>query len=122
MQIYTIKQGTAYFVEVFLHHHGRAGTLFLRVIEVTAGAGIHRSYEHKAGREVHTYLGARYGYSALFHRLAHYFERRAFEFGQLIKKEDTIVCQGYFAGLGYAPATYKGGVPYYKVVSVLIIN
>ena len=76
------------------------------MVEVAAWAGIHRRYQHKAGREVYAYLGARYAHLALFHGLAHYFQRRALEFRQLIQEQHTIVRQRYFSRLRYATATY----------------
>ena len=44
--------------------------------------------------------GARDGDAAVFERLAHHFEGRAFELRQLIEKEDAVVREAHFARRG----------------------
>jgi hypothetical protein len=38
VQVYTVKQGAAYLIQVFLNHKGGAGAFFFGVVEVATGA------------------------------------------------------------------------------------
>jgi hypothetical protein len=90
-----------------MHGTRRTGTFFLGVVVEAAGAGVHSRYQHKAGREVDGYLGPADGNPPFFHRLAHNFQYAAFELGQFIEEQYTIMGQRNFTGLGYTTATHQ---------------
>ena len=50
------------------------------------------------------------GYGALFKRLPKHFEYMAFEFRELVQKEDPIVGQGDFAGAGRITAPHQSRI------------
>ena len=73
------SNGPGYFRAVALNLERRAGALFLRVGEKTAGARVHRSHQHETGGVIDRPYGARNGYVAVFQGLAHHLENVALE-------------------------------------------
>ena len=53
---------------------------------------------------------ARNGDLPVFERLAHYFQRRSFELGQLIEKEDAVVREAYFTWIWECAAAEQPNV------------
>ena len=65
-----------------------------------ATAWIHRRDQLHARGVSHVMIGARHNGAARFQRLAQGFERAALEFRQFVEKQDTVMGERYFAGLG----------------------
>ena len=80
-------------MEVFLDHARRADACFGGMVVVPAGARVHGGDEHEAGRVFYRKAGAGDGDHALFEGLAQHLQHRAFEFGQLIEEEHTVMGQ-----------------------------
>src|SRR4051812_27951030 len=79
------------------------------VIEAT-GTGIHGSHQHKGCGKIHRKAGTGNRYPALLHGLPHYFQHRAFEFGEFIEEKYPVMRQRYLSGLRNAAATYEGHI------------
>ncbi len=71
---------------------------------------IHGRHQHEFGREGHGAGRAGDGDAAFLEGLAHGFENAAFELGEFIEKEDTMMGQRDFAGRGIGIPTQQPGV------------
>src|SRR5918996_4214738 len=78
--------------------------------EVATRAGIHRRDQHELRRKSHASRRARNGHLPVLEWLAHYFQRRSFELRQLIEKEDPVVRDADFAGIGKRTAAKQADV------------
>ena len=74
---------------------------------VSAGTGIHRGHQHKPGGIGNLITDTRQLYRPVFQGLSQYFQRTSGEFGQLVKIQDPVVCQGYLTRKGRRPASGK---------------
>ena len=89
----------------------RAAHAFLaRMGHITAGAGVHRPHQHKAGRVGDGAGDAGDGDGFVLQGLAQGFQQGVAEFGQLVQKEDAAVAQGDFAGTEHPAAAHQPGV------------
>lgn len=68
---------------------------FVAIAIESAGAGVHRAYEHKIGRILYGADGTRDGDGFVFDGLAEDFEHLAGELRKLIEKKYALVCQGH---------------------------
>ena len=110
VQVDTVHQGTADFVQIALHGTGGAGALHRGVVVVAARTGVHGGDEHERGGIVDGHLGPADGHAALLHGLAQHLEHRALEFRQLVEEEHPVVRQADLARLGVGAAAHEGHV------------
>lgn len=68
------------------------------VVVVATGARVHRGDEHKVRWILDCPRDTRDIDDLVFDRLSEDFERLSGEFGELVKEEDTLVCQTHFSG------------------------
>ena len=104
------SRGAGDFGDVALDHPWSAETLAGFVVEVAAGAGIHCSSQHEAGREAERHGSARDGDGVIFQRLPHDLEYVAREFGELVEEEQAVVREGDFAWARHDAAADEAGV------------
>ena len=97
VEIDAIEQRPGNALPITLHLHRTATAFAFQIAEVSARAGVHRRDEHELGRERDRAGRARNRNPAVFQRLAHHFESRAFELRQLVEKEDAVVGEAHFA-------------------------
>src|SRR5207237_9823893 len=95
---------------ITLHLARPAAAFAFEVAEITARTRVHRRDEHQFTRKRDAARGARHRHLAVLERLAHHFERRAFELRQLIEKEHTIVRETHFAGIRKRAAAEQADV------------
>ena len=105
MDIDAVEERAGDFSHVALNHRRRAHALAGFVVEVAAGAGVHGGGEHKSSREAERHGGARDRDGVIFKGLAHNLENIAGELGKFIKKKQSVVGVGHFAGAGDDAAT-----------------
>src|SRR5690606_36400105 len=91
MKVDTVQQRTADFAKVTLYNPRTTNAFLVRVVIVSAGTRIHAGYQHEVSRVVDRHLGARYGHPAFLHRLSHHLQHTAFEFGEFVEEQHTIV-------------------------------
>jgi len=65
---------------------------------------VHGGDEHELGGEGDAASGAGDGNFSILERLAHDFERRAFELGQFVEKQNAVMGEAHFAWLGNSGA------------------
>ena len=107
MQVDAIQQGSAYLIEVALHHTRATHTFFFRMVIIPAWARVHTGHQHEVGRVVYGNLGSGNGHPSLFQRLTHHLECGSFKFGKLIQKKYAIIGQGNLPGLRNASTAYS---------------
>ena len=78
------------------------------MVVVSTGARIHGGYEHEVARIVDCPPNSAQCDATILQRLAQHFEYGATKLGELVGKEDTIVCQTYLAWLEIATSAYEG--------------
>ena len=86
-----VHERAADFVEVAVDGARGAGAFDGGVVVVAAGAGVHGCDEHEGGGVVDGGFGAADGDVAFFHGLSEDFECGAFELGELVEEEDSVV-------------------------------
>lgn len=107
LNIYTVKQGTTYLVQVLLNLRGAAHAGLGRVIIVAARAGVHRSYHHKVGRIVYAILGTGYRDMAVLERLTQHLQYASIKLGQLVTEQNSVMSKADFSWLRVGASTYK---------------
>lgn len=112
LYVYPVHEGAADLVEIFGYLPRSAHTCFGRMVEISAGAGIHGRHEHEITGIVHRSLYAADGYVSVFERLSEHLESLSLEFGKFIGKKDSIVCQRYFSRLWIGSSAHKGRLAY----------
>jgi len=80
------------------HRRGGAGALLTRMGVETAGAGIHRRHQHKAGGIGDGSAGAADGDDLVFQGLAKALQGSVTKLRELVQEQHTPMAQGYFAG------------------------
>ena len=91
VQVDAVEQRAADAVEIFLDGDRRAGAVAGVVVEVAAGAGVHRADEQELRGELQAGGGARDGDGSVFERLAQDFERGAGKLGHFVEKEHAFI-------------------------------
>ena len=110
VQVNAVEQGAADFIEVALHHARPTYTLFVGVIIIPTGAGVHAGNEHKIGRKLYRPLRPRNAHHPVFQRLPHHLQSRPFELRQLIEKQNSVVRQRDFARLRKTPSAHQSRI------------
>jgi len=87
---------------IFVAAQLRVVTAFRRLVGVAAGARVQCGNQLKIGRVRDLLSGPGKRDLAAFQRFPQYFQYFAGELGQLIQKQDAVVCQGNFTGFGVA--------------------
>ena len=70
----------------------RAGALVVRVGKISAGAGVHRRYEHEGGRVGDRGHRAGDRHLSVFERLAQHLEGVSLELRDLVEEEHCVAC------------------------------
>ena len=108
LYVYAVEQGTRDLVEVAYYLTWSTYTRFGGVVVVSTRTRIHGGYEHEIARIVDCALNPAQCDTTVFQRLAQHFKYGATKLGELVGKEDTIVCQTYLAWLEIATSAYEG--------------
>jgi len=87
-----------------------AGAFLRRVGGVTAGAGVHGSRQHEAGRVGQGGQGPRDGDLAVFQRLPEDLQDVPLEFGQLVQEQDAVVREAHLAWPRNGAATDEASI------------
>lgn len=82
LQVDAVEQGTGYTVQVFLYLPRTAYAGFRRMVVISAGAWIHRSYQHKTGRIFYIAFHTGDRNFSVLQRLAEYFQYTSIKFRQ----------------------------------------
>ena len=69
----------------------RAAAFAVWMTEITAGTGVHRRGQLKAGRELDALRGARDADDAVFQRFAQSFEHASLELRQFVKEQHAVM-------------------------------
>ena len=107
LNVDAVEQRSGYFIEIFLHGSRRADAFFCGMIIIAAWAWVHGCNEHESCRIVDCVFCARYGYVAVFKRLAHHFEHLAVEFRKLVEKQYSVVGKAYFTRHRICSSAYQ---------------
>ena len=99
VQIDAVQKGPGNLTDIAADFPGRTGTDFVGAI-IAAAAGIHGGDEHAARRIGKGRVDPGNVDLAIFQGLAHDLQDRAGKLGQLVQKEDAVVGQRHFTGLG----------------------
>src|SRR5437667_1829970 len=99
VQIDAVEQRAGHSLAIALHLKRPTTAFAFQIAKIAARAGIHRRNEHELRRKSDTACCARDRNLPVFERLAHYFQRRSLELGQLIKKKDAVVRDAHFTGI-----------------------
>ena len=110
VQIDAIEQRSRDSLTITLYLNRTATAFSFQIAKVAARARIHCCNEHEFRWKSDTASGARHRDFSILERLAHHFQRRPFELGQLIEKEDTVVGEAHFTGVRKCAATEKSNV------------
>ena len=110
VQIDAIEQRAGDALTIALDLHRAATAFAFQIAEIAARTGIHRRDQHELGGKRHAARRARNRDPAVFERLAHYFQCRAFELGQLIEKKNAVMREAHFARIRNCAAAEQADV------------
>ena len=82
----------------------------LCISSVSAGAWIHGSHEHEAGREGACYLRTGYCHLTILKRLPEHLENIFAKFGKFVQEKHAVVRKRHLAGPRDHPAAYEARV------------
>src|SRR5438034_8788805 len=99
VQIDAVEQRAGHSLAIALHLKRPTTAFALQIAKIAARTWIHRRNEHELRRKSDTACCARHRNLPVFEPLAHYFQRRSLELGQLIKKKDAVVRDAHFTGI-----------------------
>lgn len=110
MQVDPVEERSGYTTQVFVNKCRRTDAFFLGVIVVSAGTGVHRSDQHKAGRVIDRELCPGYGNLSFFQGLPHNLKHGALKLRQFVQKKYAVMRKGDFSRLRIGSTADHGGI------------
>src|SRR5579885_70092 len=117
VDIDAVEQRPGNFRDVALNHRRGTGALARRIVEEPARARVHRCGQHEAGGKRQRHGGTGDRHRSVFKWLAQHLQHVPRELGQLIEKEQAVVCQTHFARTRDSAAADQARVCYRVVRS-----